>query len=125
MKLTKLKLKQLIKEELTPVLKEATRWTPTMPTPWVGSEEHLAHLDAQGEKRVGDAQAMSSDMRKDLMPYEYPAVQLDNDLAFDGMEANIESWTKDALNSGDGDLITELHDFLEELLNKNEDPYRK
>jgi hypothetical protein len=98
MKLTKSKLKQLIRE---------------------GFE------DLQGEKRLGDAQAMSSDMRKDLMPNEYPAVQLDNDLAFDGMEANIESWTKEALNSGDGDLITELHDFLEELLDKNENPYRK
>jgi len=115
MKLTKLKLKQLIKEELTPVLKEAERWVPTLPTPWE---------DLQGEKRFGDAQAVSSDMRKDLMPFEYPAVS-DADLAADGMEANIESWIKEALNSGDTDLITELHDFLEELLNKNEDPYRK
>ena len=56
MRLTKSKLKQLIRE---------------------GFE------DLQGEKRLGDAQAMSSDMRKDLMPYEHPAVQLDNDLAFD------------------------------------------
>jgi len=34
MKLTKQHLNQIIQEELALILKEATRWTPTLPEPW-------------------------------------------------------------------------------------------
>jgi len=108
MKLTKSRLNQVIKEELVKALKEG----------FFG--------DLQGEKRLGDAQAMSSDMRRGSMePEPYSGGQMDDDTRYDGMVANIEAWTDEVLSSGETDLFEELHDFLEELLDKNEDPYRK
>ena len=44
---------------------------------------------------------------------------------YDGLYSQIDGWTKEILDRGDLDEMRELNDFLENLLGKLEDPYRR
>jgi hypothetical protein len=77
MKLTKSKLKQLIKEEM----------------------QTLSEWDVDPEEEA----------RKE----------------WDGLYSQIDAWTKELLDRGDIDEMRELNGFLENLLKKSDDPYRR
>ena len=44
---------------------------------------------------------------------------------YDGLYSQIDGWTKEILDRGDIDEMRELNEFLENLLRKSEDPYRR
>ena len=44
---------------------------------------------------------------------------------YDGLYSQIDGWTQEILDRGDRDEMRELNDFLENLLGKLEDPYRR
>jgi len=44
---------------------------------------------------------------------------------YDGLYSQIDGWTQEILDRGDLDEMRELNDFLENLLGKLEDPYRR
>jgi len=77
MKLTKSKLRQLIKEEM----------------------QTLSEWDADPEEEASQE--------------------------YDGLYSQIDGWTKELLDRGDIDEMRELNGFLENLLNKLDDPYRR
>ena len=77
MKLTKSKLKQIIKEELQTL----SEWE-------VDPEEEAAQ-------------------------------------EYDGLYSQIDGWTKEILDRGNIDEMRDLNEFLENLLGKLEDPYRR
>ena len=77
MKLTKSKLKQLIKEEM----------------------QTLSGWDVDPEEEASQE--------------------------YDGLYSQIDAWTKELLDRGDIVEMRELNEFLEKLLRKSEDPYRR
>jgi soluble cytochrome b562 len=44
---------------------------------------------------------------------------------YDGLYSQIDAWTKELLERGNIDEMRELNGFLEKLLNKLDDPYRR
>ena len=77
MKITKSKLKQIIKEEL----------------------QTLSEWDVDPEEEAAQE--------------------------YDGLYSQIDGWTKEILDRGNIDEMRDLNEFLENLLGKLEDPYRR
>jgi len=44
---------------------------------------------------------------------------------YDGLYSQIEGWTKEILDRGNIDEMRDLNEFLENLLGKLDDPYRR
>jgi len=44
---------------------------------------------------------------------------------YDGLYSQIDGWTKEILDRGNIDEMRDLNEFLENLLGKLEDPYRR